>query len=286
MALVRPHQEIPIHIEWIDSDAYADDAAVPMHAGLGRKLVRRDRVLAGHCLRGLGEAWPQNQGSTAPLPEVSLYGGIQLGPWPFRCADLAATGTFYLRAKLASGVVASVQPFVWSPSRVDPPRGPSGASAQTITGTGSMETYGPFSVALVSGEAIEVGIVVWPRRDSSVATVTGLVLSLENKSTIVTNAAGAAIWNGWANPERMQIRIKDTSSGDIRHGWRSVVGVRNGAGVNKDTLDFWPELGWDHWMAAPSTWTWEAYESATVTLGGVYFWETTLTGDLSVARHG
>ncbi len=283
MALTRPRQTIPIHIEWTDSDSYADDAAFPMHAALGRQIVWRDRILAGHCLRGIGEAFPQAQGTGHDMPEVSHYGGIQLGPWPFHCSSVSGRGEFYLRAKLANGIDATVQPWVSHPARVDPPRGPSGDSAQTITGTGSMATYGPFEVPLVPGEDVEVGITVWPRTDG-VAVQTGVVLALENKSTIITDAAGAALWGAWGNPEHHQIRLKDTASGDIVHGWRGVVGVRTTT-VADDTLDFWPELGWDHWVAAPGLWTWETYEAATVTLGGVYFWEQTLTGDLSEARY-
>jgi len=283
VALTRPRQTVPIHIEWTDSDSYADDAGFPMHAALGRQIIWRDRILAGHCLRGLGQAFPQSQGTGFELPEVSHYGGVQLGPWPFNCTDLAGHGEFYLRAELAAGLVASVLPWVSHPARPDPPRGPSGASAQTITGTGSMATYGPFAVPLVPGEDVEVGITIWPRTDG-VAVQSGVVHQLANRTTITTDAAGAAIWGAWANPGRHQVRLKRTIAGNILYGWRPVVSVYGAPTTN--TMDFWPELEQNFWIDQPLTWSWEAYESAVVTLSGVYFWEQTLVGDLSVARYG
>lgn len=245
MANLRPRQIVPSTLEWVDDDQYSPGGGVPTNAMLGRKLIRNDRALSAHCLRGFGQAFALHTTAGIDLPRIVDQNGTIIGPWPHWTTAGTASGEFYLRAALPAEATALVVPFVAQPSQLQPLTGPVDDAAHTITGAaaGAITNYGPFAVRLSRG-AMRIGLAIYPTQDG-VAYQSGDVdaATLRNRQTFRTDAAGATLITAWvtAGTEYDHVIRLASAAGDALSPWKQIISLSEDANAN-DTVTFWPPL--------------------------------------------
>jgi len=255
MANLRARQIVPRHFDWTDDDQYSDDGGVPCSAMLGRKLIRNDRALSAHCLRGMGCAFVRRNSYGSQLPVAKSVNGEIVGPWPFWGSTGAADGEVYIRASLAAGEVALVAPFVSFPLNIQPPAGPIDDADHTITGAaaGAEVNYGPFPLRVPEGMSI-IGLAIYPTNDGADTQSGDIdIAGFRNRNTFraVAGAGSADKIDEWvkAVPSTEfdhMIRFIDGNNQPLTT-WKQIISVTTDIDTN-DTVTFFPPVSDAIWI--------------------------------------
>jgi len=242
MALARPRLTVPVDFEPLDDAQWVADGGTPMSAWLGRSLAHRDRFLVGHVRRGWAWAYPQEQ-TAQDLPIVADIRGVVFGPRPLVVTGPGpyGVGECVIRCSLRAGAYARIRP--WSAPMGEQSYVGRGDEYE-ITGTGSATRYGPFEFSLDRGDRM-VGVTIYPQAypETLAAYETDDVTDVRNRSTIQTDAGGAAKWAAWvaAGTETLHTIRLISDTGRALTGWHRVIRCYQTTAAS-DTVDIAPMI--------------------------------------------